>query len=171
MRRRTGPAINRRTSTGCSTTRINKLIFLELKTDRSSFSQKQREIYENWVGLGSNAWNKLDGDLEAIQKASHKKKKYKAYLKVLKTKLEKVTERPSNEFVPKGIRVVYLVPKGCDDVANKDVFNFFQLPQEVKRHNTYWVALRNFLCSLECPNQDCRRKCATAADLRLDPRI
>lgn len=138
-----------------------KLIFLELKTDRSSFRHGQLANYLEKGSAADRLWQKLRSDLECIQASTKKKEKYKAYLDGIDRIVDRLSEGGQGRigFSPVGVKVVYLAPARCtpdQDAVSRaglsfESFVFDDLPAEIRGYNEYWKLLRQFLVKLQLP--------------------
>ncbi len=80
-------------------TDTNKLIFLELKTDSSSFNEDQLKIYQNLQEFPPTL-SKLKNDVLTIQKKSKKKSKYDYLLNLI-----------DDDISTQEIEIIYLIPE------------------------------------------------------------
>ncbi len=80
-------------------TDTNKLVFLELKTDSSSFNEDQLKIYQN-LQESPPTLSKLKNDVLTIQKKSKKKSKYDYLLNLI-----------DDDISTQEIEIIYLIPE------------------------------------------------------------
>lgn len=126
------------------------LVFLELKTDLSSFREEQAEIYFGHKSkIHENSASILSSELEEIQKASIKKEKYmylaskcnKKYIEVMKQTKE--------------LLIVYIVPesskKRVTQINKVDfVLVFKDLPTNIEtEYSNEWHIIHKYLEQLD----------------------
>jgi hypothetical protein len=111
-------------------------LLVELKTDRSSYNDKQYATYLNATDYG---WKKLYSDITKIQGGSTKKSKYTHLLK-------KISQFNIDEDVP--VEVVFITPHEQRPRNLPTSFCWFSLKDmfenfESKKHHELWLHVKS----------------------------
>ena len=138
----------------------NELIFLELKTNDTTFSHEQfgtyRALLETIQKEGSAEF--LLDEIQSIKQASKQTEKYEIALEYMGERSEKSDEELQQAFrLCKRARVVYLAPRTCKPKTWNDAdpaytwIDFATLPETLKDHAyaVQWPTLREALCKLD----------------------
>ena len=124
----------------------NKLVFIELKTDSTSFKSSQLEIYQKLQEICENNTTQetfgelLINDLKKIKKASKFKSKYEYIISQLDNSFTLINK----------MEIIYIVPKNIiNKVDGKQVLSFYNLPKKLNHFNNEWQIIRKYLVQLD----------------------
>ena len=123
------------------------LYFVELKTDKFSFREKQDSVYRYVKGKYNEDKNAsfLFNELSVIKDKSLRKDKYQTIIDILKKKNISLTDYQKLKFI-------YLVPSANPKQPNSaydKILHFSELPLRIKTpYKQEWHQLRKFLKTL-----------------------
>jgi len=123
-----------------------KIVLFELKTDRSSFNDKQKTIYEELKKtIRKQSAFLLIKNLEFIRDASKKPEKYQYVFDRCKKYRELFKEIKTTE-------IIYLTPKTFDEPQANNIItiSFGDLPEKIQTdYHDEWRIIRKYLIKLD----------------------